>query len=103
MFSALEVFRIVNHSFVEIYECSDWGVMSIRLITKTLGHSIYWIIEHFCRGGSDLKIANFSPLCDSWSSGALKHIHFQTQKVLCRHLYQQVAAAVERHQAENAR
>lgn len=37
------------------------------------------------------------------SSGALKRIHFQTQEVLCRHLYQQVAAAVERHQAENAR
>lgn len=31
------------------------------------------------------------------SSGALKHIHFQTQEVLCRHLYQQVAAAVESH------
>lgn len=37
------------------------------------------------------------------SSGALKHIHFQTQEVLCRHLYQQVAAAVERHQAQNVR
>ncbi|HUD27779.1 MAG TPA: aromatic ring-hydroxylating dioxygenase subunit alpha [Novosphingobium sp.] len=36
------------------------------------------------------------------NSGALKHIHFQTQEVLCRHLYQQVVAAVQDHVTENA-
>jgi phenylpropionate dioxygenase-like ring-hydroxylating dioxygenase large terminal subunit len=34
------------------------------------------------------------------SSGALSHIHFQTQEVLCRHLYNQVDAAVRAYQAE---
>jgi len=28
------------------------------------------------------------------NSGALKHIHFQTQEVLCRHLFVTVSAAV---------
>jgi phenylpropionate dioxygenase-like ring-hydroxylating dioxygenase large terminal subunit len=31
------------------------------------------------------------------SSGALEHIHFQPQEVLCRHLFNMVEAAVERH------
>lgn len=34
------------------------------------------------------------------SSGALKHIHFQTQEVLCRHLFRGVDAAVEAYRAE---
>ena len=34
------------------------------------------------------------------SSGALKHIHFQTQEVLCRHLYRSVDAAVLAYEAE---
>ncbi|GIX29707.1 MAG: hypothetical protein KatS3mg124_0179 [Porticoccaceae bacterium] len=29
------------------------------------------------------------------ASGALPHIHFQAQEVLCRHFFQQVAARVE--------
>ncbi len=36
------------------------------------------------------------------SSGALRHIHFQTQEVLCRHLYNEVEAAVRAYQAETA-
>ncbi|MFT3968648.1 MAG: aromatic ring-hydroxylating dioxygenase subunit alpha [Sphingobium sp.] len=35
-------------------------------------------------------------------SGALRHIHFQTQEVLCRHLFRSVDAAVERYKAETA-
>jgi phenylpropionate dioxygenase-like ring-hydroxylating dioxygenase large terminal subunit len=34
------------------------------------------------------------------SSGALKHIHFQTQEVLCRHLYKTVDAMVVAYRAE---
>lgn len=34
------------------------------------------------------------------SSGALKHIHFQTQEALCRHLFLLVEAAVEAYKAE---
>jgi phenylpropionate dioxygenase-like ring-hydroxylating dioxygenase large terminal subunit len=34
------------------------------------------------------------------SSGALSHIHFQTQEVLCRHFYHEVDAAVRAYQAE---
>ena len=34
------------------------------------------------------------------SSGALKHIHFQTQEALCRHLYQTVDTMVETYKAE---
>lgn len=34
------------------------------------------------------------------SSGALKHIHFQTQEALCRHLYLEVTKAVEAWRAE---
>ena len=34
------------------------------------------------------------------SSGALEHIHFQTQEALCRHLFNMVEAAVEAYQAE---
>lgn len=34
------------------------------------------------------------------SSGALEHIHFQTQESLCRHLFNMVEAAVETWQAE---
>ena len=34
------------------------------------------------------------------SSGALKHIHFQTQEALCRHLYNGVRDAVAGYQAE---
>lgn len=34
------------------------------------------------------------------SSGALKHIHFQTQEALCRHLYNGVRDAVAAYQAE---
>jgi phenylpropionate dioxygenase-like ring-hydroxylating dioxygenase large terminal subunit len=33
------------------------------------------------------------------SSGALKHIHFQTQEALCRHLYNNVNARVEAYKA----
>jgi phenylpropionate dioxygenase-like ring-hydroxylating dioxygenase large terminal subunit len=33
------------------------------------------------------------------SSGALKHIHFQTQEALCRHLFNMVEDAVQRYQA----
>ncbi len=36
------------------------------------------------------------------SSGALKHIHFQTQEVLCRHLFLTVDTAVEAYKAETA-
>ena len=36
------------------------------------------------------------------SSGALKHIHFQTQESLCRHLFNMVEAAVIAYQAEKA-
>ncbi len=35
------------------------------------------------------------------SSGALKHIHFQTQEALCRHLYLQVDAMVQAYKAED--
>lgn len=34
------------------------------------------------------------------SSGALKYIHFQTQEVLCRHLFQTVDAMVNAYKAE---
>jgi len=34
------------------------------------------------------------------SSGALKHIHFQSQEVLCRHLFHIVDQAVRTYQAE---
>ncbi|OAN59348.1 hypothetical protein A7Q26_00665 [Sphingobium sp. TCM1] len=34
------------------------------------------------------------------SSGALTHIHFQTQEALCRHLYNGVRDAVEAWRAE---
>jgi phenylpropionate dioxygenase-like ring-hydroxylating dioxygenase large terminal subunit len=34
------------------------------------------------------------------SSGALEHIHFQTQESLCRHLFNMVEASVEAYQAE---
>lgn len=34
------------------------------------------------------------------SSGALKHIHFQTQEALCRHLFMQVDQRVERYRRE---
>ncbi len=34
------------------------------------------------------------------SSGALKHIHFQTQEVLCRHLFKTVDAMVAAYRAE---
>ncbi|MET0364075.1 MAG: aromatic ring-hydroxylating dioxygenase subunit alpha [Sphingobium sp.] len=34
------------------------------------------------------------------SSGALKHIHFQTQEVLCRHLFHSIDAAVQAYRAE---
>jgi len=34
------------------------------------------------------------------SSGALEHIHFQTQEALCRHLFNMVEAAVVAYQAE---
>jgi phenylpropionate dioxygenase-like ring-hydroxylating dioxygenase large terminal subunit len=34
------------------------------------------------------------------SSGALRHIHFQTQEVLCRHLYKMVDAAVQAYVTE---
>jgi phenylpropionate dioxygenase-like ring-hydroxylating dioxygenase large terminal subunit len=34
------------------------------------------------------------------SSGALEHIHFQTQESLCRHLFNMVEAAVKAYQAE---
>lgn len=36
------------------------------------------------------------------NSGALEHIHFQTQEALCRHLYVSVDAAVKAYQAEQA-
>ena len=36
------------------------------------------------------------------SSGALTHIHFQTQEALCRHLYNNVRDAVAAYQAEQA-
>lgn len=36
------------------------------------------------------------------SSGALTHIHFQTQEALCRHLYNSVRDAVAAYQAEQA-
>ena len=35
-------------------------------------------------------------------SGALSHIHFQTQEALCRHLYNSVVDAVEAYRAEQA-
>ncbi len=34
------------------------------------------------------------------SSGALKHIHFQTQEVLCRHLFRSIDAKVEAYKVE---
>jgi phenylpropionate dioxygenase-like ring-hydroxylating dioxygenase large terminal subunit len=34
------------------------------------------------------------------SSGALEHIHFQTQEVLCRHFYKMVDGAVEAYKAQ---
>lgn len=34
------------------------------------------------------------------SSGALTHVHFQTQEALCRHLYVEVKKAVEAWQSE---
>jgi len=34
------------------------------------------------------------------SSGALEHVHFQEQEVLCRHLFQQVDKAVQAYKAE---
>lgn len=37
------------------------------------------------------------------SSGALKHIHFQSQEVLCRHLFHAVDQAVQAYQAEQDR
>jgi phenylpropionate dioxygenase-like ring-hydroxylating dioxygenase large terminal subunit len=37
------------------------------------------------------------------SSGALKHIHFQTQEVLCRHLYKTIDSEVEAYKAEMSR
>jgi phenylpropionate dioxygenase-like ring-hydroxylating dioxygenase large terminal subunit len=36
------------------------------------------------------------------SSGALEHIHFQTQEALCRHLFNMVEAAVETYLAERS-
>jgi hypothetical protein len=36
------------------------------------------------------------------SSGALKHIHFQSQEVLCRHLFHAVDQTVRNYQAELA-
>ncbi|MCE7797221.1 aromatic ring-hydroxylating dioxygenase subunit alpha [Sphingobium sufflavum] len=36
------------------------------------------------------------------SSGALQHIHLQTQEILCRHLFRSVDAAVEAYKAEMA-
>ncbi|RJF91593.1 SRPBCC family protein [Sphingomonas cavernae] len=36
------------------------------------------------------------------SSGALKHIHFQTQEALCRHLFNGVRDAVESWKVEQA-
>jgi len=36
------------------------------------------------------------------SSGALTHIHFQTQEALCRHLFVSVDAMVEAYKAEHA-
>ena len=36
------------------------------------------------------------------SSGALSHIHFQTQEALCRHLFVSVDAAVEAYKAEQS-
>jgi phenylpropionate dioxygenase-like ring-hydroxylating dioxygenase large terminal subunit len=35
-------------------------------------------------------------------SGALSHIHFQTQEALCRHLYNSVAESVEAYRTEQA-
>jgi phenylpropionate dioxygenase-like ring-hydroxylating dioxygenase large terminal subunit len=35
-------------------------------------------------------------------SGALSHIHFQTQEALCRHLYNSVAESVEAYREEQA-
>ena len=37
------------------------------------------------------------------SSGALKHIHFQTQEVLCRHLYKTIDSAIQAYQREMSR
>lgn len=37
------------------------------------------------------------------SSGALKHIHFQTQEVLCRHLYKTIDRTIEAYKAEMSR
>ena len=34
------------------------------------------------------------------NSGALTHIHFQSQEVLCRHLYKSVDEAVQAYKAE---
>lgn len=36
------------------------------------------------------------------NSGALEYIHFQTQEVLCRHLFNMVEAAVKTYQAERS-
>ena len=36
------------------------------------------------------------------NSGALEHLHFQTQEALCRHLFNMVEVAVEAYQAEQA-
>jgi hypothetical protein len=36
------------------------------------------------------------------SSGALEHIHFQSQEVLCRHFFHEVDQAVQAYQAELA-
>ena len=37
------------------------------------------------------------------SSGALEHIHFQEQEVLCRHLFMEVEKAVRGWEAEQGR
>ena len=92
-----------SHTVYPISAEKSRGVIRIYWINDDLTASTRYAREYTTAVTRDIHSEDISVIeagQRGLASGALEHVHFQQQEVLCRHLYMMVEQAVRAYQAE---
>jgi len=87
-----------THQVYPISATRSRGVIRIYWIGKDDSASIRFAREYAMASARDIHSEDFSIIeagQRGLNSGALSHIHYQQQEVLCRHLFEQVRQRVD--------
>ncbi len=93
-----------SHVVYPINATKSRGVIRLYWVSEDRSASERFAREHITQVAREVHSEDRAVISagqKGLSSGAIEHIHFQTQEALCRHLFKGVNDAVEAYQREN--